>query len=155
MVADAESRGSATTALNDKRITKVGIKMRRYKLDELPQLFNILRGEMSFVGPRPQVMEYCDRYNESERQILTVLPGITDFSSIEYSNLDEVVGSENPEKVYDEVIHPHQIQLRLQYVRERTFLLDLKLIARTLITVLRKPFRTGRTKNGIHYARQD
>jgi len=139
MVIDAEKIGGPSTADDDPRITKVGKTLRKYKLDELPQLINVCKGEMSFVGPRPEVKQYVDMFSEEEKQILTVKPGITDWASL--WNPDEgatLAGSPDPEKIYLENIRPEKIRLQLKYVRERTFLTDIKIILLTFKTILLK-----------------
>lgn len=133
----AEALGT-TTAKNDPRVTKIGRVLRKYKLDELPQLINVIKGEMSLVGPRPEVQEHTDAYNDEEKMILSVLPGITDYSSIRFASLDEVLGSENPHQVYVTKIRAEKNQLRLQYVRDCSFSEDLKIIWLTLITIIGK-----------------
>lgn len=101
MTVDAELKGGSTTALGDMRIFPFGRFLRRYKLDELPQIINVLRGEMSLVGPRPELLRYTSQYTKPEQRILAVRPGITDLSSIHFSSLDEVVGSSNADKVFE------------------------------------------------------
>ena len=99
MIPDAELQGT-TTKINDPRVTRVGFFLRKYKLDELPQLINVIKGEMSLVGPRPEVEEHTNEYTEEEKLILTVRPGLTDYASIRFISLDEILGSENPHQVY-------------------------------------------------------
>jgi lipopolysaccharide/colanic/teichoic acid biosynthesis glycosyltransferase len=138
MVLNAEKLGGPSTADDDPRITRVGKFIRRYKLDELPQLINVLKGEMSVVGPRPEVQMYVDMFTEEEKSILSVRPGITDWASI--WNPDEgaiLAGSPDPEKTYMETIRPEKIRLQLKYVRERSFWVDLKIIAQTIIAILK------------------
>jgi lipopolysaccharide/colanic/teichoic acid biosynthesis glycosyltransferase len=138
MVVNAEKLGGPSTADDDARITKVGNFIRKFKLDELPQLINVLKGEMSIVGPRPEVQMYVDMFTEEERAILSVRPGITDWASI--WNPDEggiLAGSLDPEKTYMEKIRPEKIRLQLKYLRERSFWNDLKLIAQTIITIVK------------------
>lgn len=134
---DAELQGT-TTALNDPRITGIGKLLRKTKLDELPQLLNILKGEMSFVGPRPEVEEHTSEYSEEEKMILTVRPGITDYSSIHFISLDEILGSENPHQIYLSGIRAEKNKLRLKYVEERSFATDLKIICLTFVSLVRK-----------------
>lgn len=126
-------KGPDTTSRNDQRITKIGFFLRKYKLDELPQLFNILIGDMSFVGPRPELKKYTDLYKGDEKLILTVKPGLTDFSSIYFSNLNELIDDENPDKSFEEKILPKKNLLRVKYVKKKSFLLDIKLILQTLV----------------------
>lgn len=138
MVVNAEKLGGPSTADDDPRITKVGNFIRKFKLDELPQLINVLKGEMSIVGPRPEVQMYVDMFTEEERAILSVRPGITDWASI--WNPDEggiLAGSLDPEKTYMEKIRPEKIRLQLKYVRERSFWNDLKIIAQTIIMIVK------------------
>jgi lipopolysaccharide/colanic/teichoic acid biosynthesis glycosyltransferase len=138
MVVNAEKLGGPSTADDDPRITKIGRRLRKYKLDELPQLINVLRGEMSFVGPRPEVQHYVDMFTEKERVILSVRPGITDWASM--WNPDEgaiLAGSPDPEKAYMEKIRPTKIELQLKYVKKRSFWIDLQIIAQTLLTILK------------------
>jgi lipopolysaccharide/colanic/teichoic acid biosynthesis glycosyltransferase len=132
MVVDADKIGGSSTPEDDPRVTRVGKKLRRYKLDELPQLWNVLRGDMSFVGPRPQVQWAVDLYTPEEREILRVRPGITDEASLKFSNEAEILkGSTDPDKDYIEKIHPEKMRLSLEYVRHRSFSGDLSIIART------------------------
>jgi lipopolysaccharide/colanic/teichoic acid biosynthesis glycosyltransferase len=133
MVVNADKIGGSSTPDNDPRITAVGRFLRKYKLDELPQLFNVVSGDMSIVGPRPEVKEYVDLYNDEEKIILTVRPGITDWASI--WNPDEgkiLAGSSDPDKTYLEKIRPEKIRLQVKYVKERSFWTDLKIIWETL-----------------------
>jgi lipopolysaccharide/colanic/teichoic acid biosynthesis glycosyltransferase len=141
MVIDAEQKGGTTTGKNDPRITQVGHLLRKYKLDELPQLINVLLGDMSFVGPRPEVAEYTDKYTPEERLILSVRPGITDYSSMAFHDLQEVVGSEDPDEVFRTRVLPEKIALRLKYVRTRSFWIDLKILFSTVAILLTKPFK--------------
>jgi lipopolysaccharide/colanic/teichoic acid biosynthesis glycosyltransferase len=138
MVLNAEKLGGPSTADDDPRITRVGKFIRKFKLDELPQLINVLKGEMSVVGPRPEVQMYVDMFTEEEKTILSVRPGITDWASI--WNPDEgaiLAGSTDPEKTYMEKIRPDKIRLQLKYVRERSFWNDLKIITQTIITIVK------------------
>jgi lipopolysaccharide/colanic/teichoic acid biosynthesis glycosyltransferase len=143
MVIDAEDRGGTTTGGDDPRITRVGRVLRKYKLDELPQLWNVLRGDMSFVGPRPEVAEYTDLYTLDERRILDVRPGITDLSSIEFSDLQAHVGIEDPDETYRRVVLPRKNRLRLQYVDQQSLSLDLEILVRTVALVASRPLRKG------------
>jgi len=136
MCAKAESLGT-TTADKDPRITRVGGFLRKYKLDELPQLINVVKGEMSLVGPRPEVEEHTREYNEEEKLILTVLPGITDYSSIRFVNLGKVLGSENAHQVFLTRYRSEKNQLRLKYVRNRSFREDMRILLLTLLTLVR------------------
>jgi lipopolysaccharide/colanic/teichoic acid biosynthesis glycosyltransferase len=139
MVVNAEKLGGPSTAGDDPRITEVGKFIRKYKFDELPQLMNVLKGEMSIVGPRPEVKMYVDMFTEEEKSILSVRPGITDWASI--WNPDEgaiLAGSPDPEKTYMEKIRPEKIRLQLKYVEEKSLWVDFKIIVRTLETIFRK-----------------
>lgn len=133
MVNDADAHGPSSTSDNDSRVTRVGALLRRYKLDELPQLLNVVAGDMSLVGPRPQVPWAVALYDEVEKQILSVRPGITDFASIRFRNEGEILrGSADPDREYLKKIAPEKNRLSLEYVRRRSFGLDLRLIAATL-----------------------
>lgn len=141
MVVNADQIGGSSTPEDDPRVTTIGKKLRRYKLDELPQLWNVLTGEMSFVGPRPQVQWAVDLYSPEERAILGVRPGITDEASLKFSNEAEILkGSTDPDKDYIEKIHPEKMRLSLDYVRRRSFSGDLSIIARTAGAII-KPSR--------------
>ena len=141
MVPEAERVGSGTTALNDFRITRVGKVIRRYKLDELPQMINVIKGDMSIVGPRPELLEYAARYEGDEKEILNVRPGITDYGSIKFHALEAWVGEVDANKEFDERVLPERTALRLKYVRERTFVGDIRLIVLTLQIILSKVIR--------------
>ena len=133
MVVDADRIGGPSTAGDDPRLTRVGARIRRYKLDELPQLFNVVRGEMSLVGPRPEVQHYVDMYSPAEREILSVKPGITDWASIRYRNEAEILrGAADPEQAYMERIRPGKIALGLEYVHRQSIWVDLSLIVQTI-----------------------
>ncbi len=131
MVVDADKTGG-TTALNDSRVTRAGKVMRRLKLDELPQLFNILKGEMSFVGPRPELLLYTTQYTKEQECILWVRPGITDRSSIVYIAQDELLGTENPVENYEKYILPEKNRLRVEYALNQSFPLDCRLFFETI-----------------------
>lgn len=136
-MADAEKIGGPSTADDDPRITKLGRFLRKYKLDELSQLINVLRGEMSLVGPRPEVQHYVDMFTEEEKAILNVRPGITDWASL--WNPDEgaiLAGSPDPEKAYMEKIRPQKLKLQLKYVKKHSFWIDLKIILLTLKSII-------------------
>ena len=138
MVVDAEEIGGPSTADDDPRITKVGKFIRKYKLDELPQLINVLKGEMSFVGPRPEVPMEVETYNDEERRILNVKPGITDYASMTFHNEGEILkGSSDPHQAYREKIRPGKIRLALKYVDEQSFWVDLKIIIQTIIALVK------------------
>jgi lipopolysaccharide/colanic/teichoic acid biosynthesis glycosyltransferase len=135
MVKDAEKMGGPSTSADDPRLTKIGKFLRKYKLDELPQLINVLKGEMSLVGPRPEVKIYVDMLKPEEKEIiLSVKPGMTDLASLWDFHEEEVLkGSKDPEKTYLEKIRPKKIQLQIEYVKNRSFLLDLKIILKTIL----------------------
>ena len=118
---------------DDPRVTKIGRILRRFSLDELPQLFNVLFGSMSLVGPRPEVRKYVELYNSDQKRVLSVKPGITDYASIEYSNENELLGKAvNPEEVYINEIMPAKLKLNLKYIVEQGLLTDLKIIFSTI-----------------------
>lgn len=141
MVKDAEKLGGGTTALNDSRITRVGNILRKTKLDEIPQLFNIIIGEMSFIGPRPELLRYTSQYQGEELLIHRVRPGITDYSSIEFINLDEIVGGENADEMYEKLVLNRKNELRIKYAKTVSFPTDVKLLFITVWDVLKKAFR--------------
>ena len=136
MIVGADKAGGTSTGQEDPRVTSIGWVLRRYKLDELPQLINVLWGEMSIVGPRPEVEEYTRLYDEREQIILSVRPGLTDYASIHFINLAETLGSKDVDRVYAEEIRPIKNQLRVKYVQERSFWVDLKIILKTLRRIL-------------------
>lgn len=134
MSVDAPLRGGQLTAGRDPRITRVGGFLRATKIDELPQLINVLRGEMSFVGPRPEVPRYVDHFREDYEELLSVRPGITDLASLKYRHESELLGQANdPEDLYLQSILPDKIALGKQYLRHRSLSLDLKLICKTVL----------------------
>jgi lipopolysaccharide/colanic/teichoic acid biosynthesis glycosyltransferase len=136
MVPDADKIGGPSTGLNDPRLTKSGAFLRKYKLDELPQLLNVLAGDMSIVGPRPQVEKYTRLYTEEQKIILSVRPGITDYASIRFINLDEILGDENVDEKYLREIEPEKNKLRMKYVRDQSLTTDFKIIAITILQML-------------------
>jgi lipopolysaccharide/colanic/teichoic acid biosynthesis glycosyltransferase len=133
MIPDAELVGTTSTGHRDPRITRVGRLLRPLKLDELPQLLNVLRGEMSIVGPRPEVEEHTRAYSPEERVILSVLPGITDYASIHFIDLNRLVGSEDPRRVFIEKYRSEKNRLRVLYVQQQSFRTDLGIICRTFL----------------------
>lgn len=138
MVKNADKIGGGTTAFNDPRITKVGNFLRKTKLDEIPQLFNIIGGTMSFIGPRPELLRYVEKYEGDEKLILEVRPGITDYSSVEFINLDEIVGSGNADEMYEKYVLQKKNQLRIKYAREVSFKTDCAIFFNTIYRVIRK-----------------
>ena len=137
MVVDADKKGLSITVGRDSRITRVGAFLRRTKLDELAQLLNVLCGQMSFVGPRPEVPRYVELYTPYQRQVLLVRPGITDYASIAYRNENDLLaGADDPERMYIETIMPDKIELNMRYLREISPLADVRLILKTIIAVI-------------------
>lgn len=131
---DADKFGKLTVGMRDPRITKIGYYLRKSKLDEFPQFINVLKGEMSAVGPRPEVKEYTDLYTDEQRKVLTVKPGITDFASLEYYRENELLGkSDDPRQTYIEEIMPEKIKLNLKYIESQGLGTDLKIIGRTFL----------------------
>lgn len=138
MVTDADRIGTAVTAKNDPRITPVGKFLRRFKLDELPQLINVLKGDMSFVGPRPDVPGFADKLQGDDRIILTVRPGITGPATLKYRNEEALLAAQaDPDKYNAEVIYPDKVRLNREYVKNQSFLGDMKYL---LMTVFGRPF---------------
>ncbi|MEE1502697.1 MAG: sugar transferase [Acutalibacteraceae bacterium] len=146
MVRDADKIGGGTTALNDPRITKVGSILRKVKADEIVQIFNVLTGTMSFVGPRPELLQYTEQYTEEESVILKVRPGITDYSSLEFINLDEIVGGENADEMYEKYVLKRKNQLRMQYAEEVSLKTDFIILFKTVWFVLEKFIKFFRVK---------
>ncbi len=138
MVKNADRIGGGTTALNDDRITRTGVFLRKSKMDEIPQLINILKGEMSFVGPRPELLKYTEQYQGKEKIIFQVRPGITDYSSLTFINLDEAVGKENADEIYETKILKRKNHLRIKYAERVSFKTDCGLFLITIGKVLEK-----------------
>ncbi len=138
MRTDADKKGLLiTVGGRDSRITRMGYFIRKYKVDELPQLLNVFFGDMSLVGPRPEVRRYVDMYNAEQKKVLSVKPGITDYASIEYSNENELLGkAADPEKVYIEEIMPAKLNLNLRYINEQGIVTDLKIIFNTIKKII-------------------
>ena len=133
------AKGAITIGDRDPRVTNVGYYLRKYKFDELPQLFNVLIGEMSFVGPRPEVEKYTVLYNETQKEVLSVRPGITDYASIKYRNESEILAqSSDPEKTYIEVIMPEKLNINLAYIKDNNIFKDVKIIFETFIAIMSK-----------------
>lgn len=136
MIVNADKKGLLSIGKDgrDPRITKIGYILRKYKLDELPQLINVLKGDMSLVGPRPEVRKYVDLYDDNQKEILKVKPGITDIASITFRNENDLLSqSPNPERYYIQEIMPKKISLSLEYVKTRTLIKDIKLIFKTIL----------------------
>ncbi len=155
MVQDADKIGGGTTALGDSRITRVGNILRKTKLDETANLFSIIKGDMSFIGPRPELLRYTNNYTEEEKVILSVRPGITDYSSIEFINLDEVVGAENADEYYENCVLKRKNELRIKYAQNVSFKTDVILFWKTVSGVLKKTFKflfVRKEPNGVHNA---
>ena len=137
MVLNADKIGPSSASVSDKRITIPGRFLRKFKMDEIPQLFNVIKGEMSIVGPRPEEKKFTDLFSEEEKIILTVKPGITDWASIWNSNEGELLEkSDNPDNTYMELIRPEKIRLQLKYIRNRNFFIDLKIFFLTIQKIL-------------------
>ncbi|MDP3163938.1 MAG: sugar transferase [Hydrogenophaga sp.] len=136
MVVDAEHKGGFSTAIDDPRLTGTGRFIRKYKLDELPQFFNVLAGDMSLVGPRPQVLFYTSKYTGDEQLILSVRPGITDLASLYFSDMDSVLGSGDVDARYLAEVEPVKNRLRLRYVREQSYLLDIRILVETAFKLI-------------------
>ena len=135
---DSFSKGALTVGSRDPRITEVGYYLRKYKLDELPQLFNVLFGDMSFVGPRPEVKKYTDLYNEEQRKVLSVRPGITDYASIKFRNENDLLAaSDEPEQLYIDEIMPEKLALNMKYIQDNTIFKDIKIIFDTFYTIIK------------------
>lgn len=133
MKINSEEQGLLTVGIKDDRITKAGVFLRKHKLDELPQLFNVFIGDMSIVGPRPEVRKYVDLYDDEQKKVLSLKPGMTDYASIIYINENEILGkSENPEQIYINIIMPHKLDLNLHYLEKRGMFTDLQIICKTI-----------------------
>lgn len=134
----ADQKGLLTVGSNDHRITRAGGLLRKYKLDELPQLFNILRGQMSFVGPRPEVRKYVDLYTSDQKKVLSVKPGLTDYASLQYLDENTILQQfPDPEKAYIETIMPDKLMLNIRYINHRSLLTDIKIILKTIGKIVR------------------
>ena len=143
MVIDADAIGPSSTSADDPRLTGLGAFLRRFKLDELPQLLNVLAGDMSFVGPRPEVSKFTDQFTDSEKAILSVRPGITDWASLNCPNEEDVLAAyvdryEDADAAYAAEIRPEKLRWQLQYVRHHNLWIDLRIIFLTVLAVLRK-----------------
>jgi lipopolysaccharide/colanic/teichoic acid biosynthesis glycosyltransferase len=139
MVVNTENIGTSSTSTNDTRVTKIGKLIRKYKLDEFSQLINVLLGDMSLVGPRPEVQKFVEQYTDEEKIILTVRPGITDFASIQFHNEGEIIaasGIEDADEAYAKLIRPEKLKLQIKYVKEHNLILDIYLILMTLKRII-------------------
>ena len=137
MCTDADKGSQITVSDHDSRITKMGTFLRKYKIDEFPQFLNILKGEMSIVGPRPEVRKYVDLYTPEQMRVLTVRPGLTDYASIRYVNENEILAaSDNPEETYIHEIMPDKLALNLQYIEEQSIWVDVKIMFMTLKAIV-------------------
>lgn len=138
MVVDADKKGLITVGGRDPRITRSGYFIRKYKFDELPQLINVLVGDMSLVGPRPEVKKYVELYTDEQQKVLSVKPGITDYASIEYMDENEILGkSTDPEKTYIEEIMPEKIKYNMKYIKNRSLIEYFKIIFLTILKIIR------------------
>ena len=136
MVADAETRGAASTRTTDLRVTRSGRFIRKFKFDEFSQLINVFLGDMSIVGPRPEVQKFVDKYTEEEKLILSVRPGITDWSSIQFHNEGEIIeasGIPDADEAYEKLIRPEKLRLQLRYIKERNLWVDIKIVVSTVL----------------------
>ena len=138
MIPNLEKVGGDTTALNDPRITRVGRYIRKCKFDELPQLLNVLIGDMGLVGPRPELPYYTDRYTKKEKEILKIRPGITDLGSLEFHSLGKCVGDNDVDRFFEKNILAEKNRLRLEYVQRMSLWLDLKILTKTAGLILKK-----------------
>ncbi len=138
MRSDSKKGSQITVGERDPRITKIGYFLRKFKLDEFPQLLNVIKGDMSIIGPRPEVRRYVELYSIEQLNVLSVRPGLSDFASIEYINENELLGkSEDPEKTYIEEIMPAKLELNLKYIEQKSFVTDIKLIFKTIGKILK------------------
>ena len=134
----SDKKGLLTVGGRDPRVTRVGAFIRKYKLDELPQLFNVLKGDMSLVGPRPEVRKYVDLYTPEQRKVLSVRPGITDYASIEYMDENTILGqAEDPDKAYVDQIMPDKIRYNMKYIEHRSVKEYFKVVFLTLVHIIR------------------
>ncbi|MFH1937522.1 MAG: sugar transferase [Bacteroidota bacterium] len=141
MATGADKRGDLTVGTRDSRITPVGYFLRRYKLDEIPQLLNVLKGDMSMVGPRPEVRKFVEMYSDEQKKVLSVRPGITDYASIEFINENEILGrSENPEQTYINEVMPAKILLNMRFINEPTIGNYFRILWNTLFRIPHSSF---------------
>lgn len=138
MKTQSDKLGLLTVGGRDPRVTKLGYYLRKYKIDELPQLFNVLFGTMSLVGPRPEVRKYVDLYNKEQIQVLNVKPGITDYASLQFINENDLLAqSSNPEKTYIDEIMPQKLELNLKYIKDNSLAVDLSIIIKTIQKIIK------------------
>ena len=136
---NADQSGQLITVGADQRITRIGKFLRKYKIDELPQFLNIIKGDMSIVGPRPEVPKYVALYDQRQKQVLSVRPGLTDYASIEYISESELLAqSDDPNRTYIEKIMPAKLELNLKYIEDQSIMEDLRLIFKTLFFIVKK-----------------
>lgn len=139
MKTDADKKGLLTVGNSDSRITRTGLWLRKYKLDELPQLFNVLLGEMSLVGPRPEVRKYVALYSAEQKKVLSVKPGITDNASIEYADENELLSKQSePEKFYINEVMPAKLKINLEYISKQSIAEDFRIILKTFFRIIKK-----------------
>jgi lipopolysaccharide/colanic/teichoic acid biosynthesis glycosyltransferase len=137
MFMDAEKRGQLTVGMRDPRITRIGYYLRKFKLDEVPQLLNVIKGDMSLVGPRPEVRKYVNLYNTKQMQVLSVRPGMTDYASIKFINENELLAQANdPEVFYISEIMPQKLELNISYIEQKGFFKDISLILKTCLKII-------------------
>lgn len=137
MIPNADKKGQLTVGGRDPRITRIGYFLRKYKLDELPQLVNILKGDMSIIGPRPEVPKYVAMYSTDQKRVLSVRPGLSDYASLEYINENEVLEKhDDPEKGYIKEVMPKKLELNLRYISDQSVKTDLKLMWRTFVRII-------------------
>ena len=136
MIQETENIGGYSTALNDFRLTKIGRFLRKFKLDELPQFINVIKGEMSLVGPRPQVLYYTNQYTADLKLILSVKPGMTDLASLYFIDMDKILGDKNVDKKYATEIEPIKNLLRIKYVKQQNFFLDMRILIETVFSLI-------------------
>jgi lipopolysaccharide/colanic/teichoic acid biosynthesis glycosyltransferase len=137
MVNGAEREGGLTVGMRDSRITRSGVFLRKYKLDELPQLINVIKGDMSLVGPRPELRKYVERYSEEQKKALTVRPGITDYASVEYYHENELLGnSPDPEKTYIDEVMPAKIRLNMKFIEHPSVRTYFFTLGKTILRIL-------------------
>ncbi|MDR1346474.1 MAG: sugar transferase [Bacteroidales bacterium] len=138
MFVNSDKEELLTVGNRDARITRTGYYLRKYKLDELPQLFNIIRGDMSVVGPRPEVRKYVSLYSDEEKGVLVIRPGLTDYASLAYINENEILAAAaDPEQAYIQKVMPEKLRLNLQYIKNQSFMEDMKLIFKTLGSIIK------------------